>query len=71
MTRSEQKKVGRLQYLFGHALAIYENDRAPERAGPLRAALSEGFELCVGLLGRYPPEADATPPGDTKSEEKK
>lgn len=48
--------VRRAQVLFGRIENLYLNDRAKERAEDVCAATREGFEMCVAVLARYPPE---------------
>ena len=56
MTRAERKKVGRIQHLVGLADALYHNDRDMMTADKIEPVLKEAFDICVELLGKYPPE---------------
>ena len=49
------KGIGRLQDLVGKAKADYWNDRSPDRAELVIAALTEAFELCLALRSHDPP----------------
>ena len=54
MTKTERRKTQHLQSLFGEILGIAQNDRDPNRMDNLLPKLQEGFDLCLGMLAKYP-----------------
>jgi hypothetical protein len=44
------------QGLFGSIEAAYQNDRASNRADRLLPLCKQGFDLCIDILGHFPPE---------------
>ncbi len=49
MTKSEAKKMERVQFLIGKALGDYLNDRNPNRASDVCNALEAAFQIVVKL----------------------
>ncbi len=58
MTKKERRVVGEIQDLAGHAVAVAENDRSPNRMEELRPILDSVFLKAVELLNKYPPQVD-------------
>ena len=55
MKKADKVKLGRIQNLIGRAKGAYQNDRDPNRAESVVNPLEEAFQLCIEILGQYPP----------------
>jgi hypothetical protein len=55
MRVKERRTLSEIQGLVGTALGCYMNDRDPNRAESVMMPLKKAFDLCVAILGEYPP----------------
>ena len=55
MTLKERRELGEIQNLIGRGLGCYLNDRDPQRAENVCTSLQKAFDLCIVVLGKYPP----------------
>jgi hypothetical protein len=56
MNKKEQAAIGEVQNLIGRALGEHLNDRNPNHIPAVERPLREAFELCISVLGNYPPQ---------------
>jgi hypothetical protein len=55
MNKKELRAVAEIQGLVGLALGNHHNDRDPNHIESVARPLEKAFQLCLYVLGKYPP----------------